>query len=548
MAASALISLSLVLAASAATLGEDQLATRTALLQAFDEAVTITPSADAPPVCLTGLVRDLEANWDLFQPADQQRMADFLAPWGGEGLGPRNIRPEGDEPPPPPPAERDEPCFGHQSGNYLLTDHFSVEWANGVDQADAEAFAEALEYSWEKEVDEFGWNRPDGTETYPMLAYIENNDSYSGAYTTVDYCNGEGYVPYIVAYSGCWYSASWADSMAAHEFNHTIQFSTSYAPEFWYWEASAIWMEEQVYPAHNYWAYYVDSFSANPHIGLTASSQGDYDIFYHMYGAGIFNFLLDNWYDGHDTVKGMWDYAGNRGGQYSLSIWDNVAGIDLDFEQVFIDFMAANTVMDYDEQRSFSDIDIHDTVSGLPDAGESGSSDEPQSLGLNYIRFDDSLGGNGGDLHVSFEGEAGPDRWFAVLVSTDSAEVAEIVEIDLDEANAGDGWIAFQGGDVYLVVSPWDESAVGYHYNWDNASSWSYTWTAELGDMGTQPGDSGEPDTGYDKIDDLPERPDDGDEDGIGLPSCGCAAGHGEGGALVGLLALAGLAVRRRRG
>jgi MYXO-CTERM domain-containing protein len=545
MSAILTLSLPLMMSAQAAQVDAQQL--RASLLQRFDE-VTDQQGLDAQQrgPCLTGLVTDLRDNWEIFEPSDQQRMASFLAPWGGGDLSPRNLRPHSDEPPPPPPADRDEPCFGHQSQHTLLTDHFSIEWDAGVDDDLAEAFAEALEYSWDKEVIEYGWNRPVGTDEYPMLAYISDNDNYAGAYTSVEYCSGEGYVPYIVAYSGSWSSPTWADDMAAHEFAHAIQFSTSYAPEFWYWEATAIWMEEQVYPNSNYWSYYVDAYTQNPWIGLTAQSQRDQEIFYHMYGGAIFNFFLDNWYEGHATVKGMWDYAAGRSGQYSLPVWDNVEGIgvDLDWYEVFPAFLAANTVMDYDEQSVFSGIDIHDSVTTLPDSGESTSSDEPESLGQNYIRFDDGLD-EGRDLHVTFQGEAGPDEWFAVLVSTEDRRVVETVRLELDENHQGEGWIAFQGGDVFLVVAPWDESASGYHYNWDNAQSWSYSWQAELGDE-SDPDDPGDTDdTGYDKVDDLPETPGD-DLGGVGMPGCGCATGGGAaGGALLAMLAVVGLARRR---
>ncbi len=542
MPATTLLALAILTGAQAASLDAEQIALREDLLARFEEATSQPlPTEGERGICLTGLVRELKDSWQLFEPSDQERMASVLAPWGNGTLSVLGPRAE-QEPPPPPPATQDEPCFGRQSSNYLLTDHFSVEWENGVSESTAEHFAESLEYSWQREVDELGWNRPLGTDTYPMLAYIAHDDGSAGAYTSVDRCDGD-YVPYIVAYSGSWYSTSWAEDMAAHEFAHTIQFSTSYALEFWYWEASAIWMEEQVYPTHNTWSYYVDAYNDTPWIGLNASSQRSYDIFYHMYGAAIFNFFLDNWYDGHDTVKGMWDYAETRGGYYSIPVWDNVEGIGLDFEEVFEGFLAANTVMDYDEQSAFSPIDIHQAITSLPASGESGTSDEPESLGQNYIRFDDSLGG-GGDLRVTFQGEAGPSEWFAVLVSTQNGAVAETVRLDLDGNHEGEGWIEFQDGDVYLVVAPWDHDAEGPHFNWDSAPSYAYSWQAELGDAG-DPEDPEDPnDTGYDKNDDLPATP--GDGAGVGMPGCGCASGGQVGsGALLALLGLMGLARRR---
>jgi MYXO-CTERM domain-containing protein len=129
-----------------------------------------------------------------------------------------------------------------------------------------------------------------------------------------------------------------------------------------------------------------------------------------------------------------------------------------------------------------------------------------------------------------------------VLVSTENRRVVETVRIELDASHLGEASIAFQGGDVYLVVAPWDESAAGYHYNWEYADSWGYSWTAELVDSG-DPEDPEDPeDTGYDKVDDLPETP----EGGVGMPGCGCTSGGAAGGgALLGLLGLLGLARRR---
>ncbi|MFH1470072.1 MAG: DUF6055 domain-containing protein [Pseudomonadota bacterium] len=532
----------LAFAAQAADHGVAQPVTREGLLAAFDAAVASPLDPERRPACLTGLVMDLKANWELLTPADQQRVAGFLAPWKGDGLSVRGAL-RGDAPPAPPPATHDAPCFGHQSSNYRLTDHFSIEWESDADADLVDAFAEALEHSFQREVNELGWTRPLGTDQYPMLAYLAHDDRYQGAYTTVDRCSNIGYVPYIVAYSGSWASASWADTMAAHEFNHTIQFSTSYAPEFWYWEATAIWMEEQVYPAANWWAYYVEAYTQRPDLGLTASDDRDQTLFYHMYGAAIFNFLLDNWFGGPDLVRQMWEDASHEWSQYDYPVWENVEGIGLDWEEVYRTFLAANTVMDYTEHATFPTITRHEQVTSLPGEGASSASDEPQSLGANYIRFDDSLAA-GGDLHVTIQVESGPEQWFVQLVSVEGSEVGEVVPIDVSSGE-GDAWIAFRGDDVYLVVSPWDDDAMGYHYDWTSAPSWSYTWQAELGDGGT--GDTGGDDTGYERIDDPPVRPEDGESHVI-TPPCSCATGHGPaGGVLLGLLALAGAAVRRQR-
>ena len=86
------------------------------------------------------------------------------------------------------------------------------------------------------------------------MVLVPRNNSYAGAYTTVEYCSGSGCMPYIVAYSGSFNSGNWWKTMACHELNHAIQFSYGFSHEFWWWEATATWIEEYVYPSFNDWA------------------------------------------------------------------------------------------------------------------------------------------------------------------------------------------------------------------------------------------------------------------------------------------------------
>ncbi len=548
----ALLSTLTVGAEEAAALTGLELAQRDDLLLAFQQAFEGDGRGlGGRPACLTPLVHELKTNWRLFDAQDRARMTAALAPWKTDLVEQEVVRsPGGAEPgqaPPPPAPLEEESCFGRQGSEYLLTEHFTVEWSGSVTQDMAEDFAEWIEYSYEVEVEELGWTEPAGNDQYPILVYIYPNDGYAGAYTSVEWCGGANtYVPYMVIYSGCWASQSWAKTVAAHEFNHVLQFSTSFGPEVWYWEATAVWAEEQVYPDYDYWRYDMEYYTEYPYLGLNTFDRNGYGTrFYHMYGASIFNFALDNHFGGPDMVRQMWDYAKRYYyNYYGLWVVDNVEGIDLEFDDVFVDFIASNTVMDYDEQNRYPDLAIQDEIDSLPAEGSSSSRYEPESLGVNTILFDKDLGEEGEELHVVFDGEDGPD-WYAVLVAIDANSVAEVVRLDLDSGGEGSGSIAFQGQEVYLVVSPKDDDAWGYHYDWND--SWEYSWSATLGapveDTGpTNPDD----DTGFD----LPARPEDGEgedgETGTTRPqSCGCAAG-GLGGA--GLLALLpALAVRRRR-
>ena len=534
----------LAVPSQAAGLTADEIARRDALLSTFDAVFTPADAQDVAavtgrPVCVTGLVKDLKDDWHLLTPADRERITQFLTPWKTDLADdpPRMAAGPGHE----------DSCHGQYGAYQLLGDHFVVEWDSSSVERYAKGFLEALEYAWDKEVDEFGWNPAASTPDYPILAYIYELDSYAGAYTSVEQCSGYGYVPYIVAYSGSFSWDTWADDMAAHEFNHALQFSTSMAPDFWFWESTATWIEDDVWPSHNTWSDYTSAYSQWPYIGMNAWSDRDEAIFYHMYGMAVFNFYLEEYEGGHAMIRDLWNWAGDHSRSYMEEpVWDMAAGLGYDWEEVVTGFMAVVTVMDFADRSYFYPVEVQETVTALPGSGSPFASEAPQSLGQNFVVFDDALFGSGEDLHVVFDGEDGV-RWMAVLVAEDGAEVGESLVMELDEAGAGEAWITPQDGDVTLVVTPWDEDAYGTAYDWDRADTFSYDWSAELG---AEPEDTSAPEDTGPADTDLPERPDGGgdDEDDVGLPSCGCAAAAPTGGraAYLGLL-LAAVAVARRR-
>lgn len=469
--------------------------------------------------CLTGLVMELRANWALFTPAERARMTAALSPFKADLLDPM---PESAAVPPPA-GEPTDTCFGQQGDNRLTGAHFAVEWDEGsVTEAIAQGFLDDLEYARDVEVDEQGWKPVSSDASYLMLAFIDDHAT-GGAYTTVDVCHGL-YAPYIVAGNDAVKYGTWTDEMAAHELVHAIQFNYSFAPEFWWWEATATYVQSQVRDSTN-WADYLSGYTSQPYIAMGSSSQSDQDVFWHMYGLSIFGHYLADFHGGRDTVRETWENAESERGQYNYGGKDIVEDLGLDWETTYIDFITKNVSMEYDQQRYFPDIDTSDKASSFPaDGGEDGNQ-RPQGYGQNYIKFE---GGNGsGDLHVTFSGDTDVD-WALVLAETDGSVVTSSVSVIAED---GAGEITFPGygdEDVYLVVSPMDAAD----------TKRDYTWTAELV-SGAPPEDSG----GEDSADDVTRGGLDGGGDASG---CGCAAAPGPSG--LGLLVgLAGLALARRR-
>ncbi len=527
----------------AASPDADEIARSDALLSAFDAVFTPADVGEVTattgrPLCVTGLVEALKDDWHLLPAADRQRVTHLLTPWKVDLADepPRSAAVPGHE----------DSCHGQYGAYQLLGEHFVVEWDSTRVAEYAPGFLEALEYAWDKEVEEYGWNMPNSTPDYPILAYIYDYSSYAGAYTSVEYCSGYGYVPYIVAYSGSFSWDVWADDMAAHEFNHAIQFSTALALDFWFWESTATWVEDDVYPSHNTWSDYVSAYTEQPWIAQNAWSQDDYEIFYHMYGMAIFNFYLEEYVGGHELVRDMWNWAGDHSwGYMEEPLWNVAAGMGYDWGEWMRGFMAVATVMDFTDRAYFPSVRIQDTVTELPSSGTSVPATEPESLGQNFVVFDDGLFASREALHVTFDGEDGVP-WYVILVAEEGHAVGETVVMEVDDLGMGEAWIAPRDGDVTMVVSPWDDQAYGNEYNWSRTPSYAYTWTAELAEP-PPPEDTGPTEDTSDGDTDGGDS--EGDGDGIGLPSCGCAAAPASSprGAFAGLLLAAAALLRRRR-
>lgn len=489
---------------------------------------------ELPGACLTSTVAELKLHWDEFTPAQRAELTRLLAPGKADLFEPLT---RADAAPPPPDATNS--CFGQQKANRLLGSRFVVEWDSGIDSDTAQDFLDALEYAYDVEIDQLGWRAPAGADRYLLPAYVERGN-YAGAYTTVGTCGGD-YLPYIVAYAGSFSSGNWYETMALHEFNHALQFNYSFAPEFFWWEATATYIEEQVLPNSNWWSTYVVGYSQNPQLAMSAYSQSDQDVFYHMYGMSIWGFYLDEYQGGPDIVRQTWEAAVDERGQYNFSMEEMLDELGIDFLGAYTDFTARNAAMEYREHRYYTSVDTVDSVSKLPADGGSSSRTAPAGYGQNYIKFKASAGDGEKTLTVHFHGDSGAD-WLAQLVEVNNTSVLRTA---VGTVNAGEATIeleAFGDQDVYLVVSPLQ----------NNDRTKDYTWEAELTEPPpTDTGDSGAENGGDTGADNGGDTGDDGDTDGevtkFSLAGCGCATGGNPAQGAVALLGLAGLVALRRR-
>ncbi|MEC7241241.1 MAG: hypothetical protein VXW32_08365 [Myxococcota bacterium] len=421
--------------------------------------------------CGTGLVLEIQENWERFTHEQQRRMKPYISERPPlHELGPVEEETSFLAAPSETcfdayPSRR--PSWAGDGENRIVTEHFSVEWdGNAISESKAQSFADALEHSWEVEFDELGWRRPARSGQWLTLAYVSGGN-YSGAVTSVESCGGD-YIPFIVAGKSAFSQGTWYQDMAGHELNHASQFSYGYGHEFYFWESTATWIEEYLYPNHNAWSPYISGYSQAPHLAINKSSQQDQDVFYHMYGMAIFNFYLDEYVGGPELIEELWEYSRSNGTQYDLWIGSVLEDKGFDWAEIYDGFIAANAVMDYAESAYFPDVARADSVNNFPAEGGNSGAEKPEGYGQNYVRVRTGKASDEfPDLSVVFDG-ANSVEWSVQLVGERDGEVADVVRMEVVEGTGGGVFPDIGEFDnIWMVVSPLTTKTKAFNYSWE---------------------------------------------------------------------------------
>ena len=202
----------------------------------------------------------------------------------------------------------------------LESTNFAAWWSDPqIDREQARAALDGLEEAWALYIDTLGHRVPPGAEQHRVNLYISTgfdipSPQWSGAYADLD---GEGYAYMVIngRFVADWLLQPQVRHMLAHEFHHDIQFGTGAfrtADALWYWEASAEWAAQALYP---------DSRLSYAHVGTYALAT-EYPVFFrgdpdhvsfldvHHYGASIFLRHLSDRFDMPALVRDTWESAG----------------------------------------------------------------------------------------------------------------------------------------------------------------------------------------------------------------------------------------------
>lgn len=363
-----------------------------------------------------------------------------LALWGKSG-GPNKCAPLPNPPPPSADGKQSRDAYG-SFPSQRETPNFIIKWGalDGFSFEDVDALAEALETSWSHEIDALGYPVPLGANTYKVNVYIGDTHPLSPpinanakAYVNLD---PDGY-PQLVFSGKHLGNHSTVSLTAAHEFFHAIQWHANddyaYGPEepaSWYWEATAVWMENEVFSDNLEYGRHIASFLFYPEYPLnffTLPSTGALSET-HAYGAFLFPRYLSEHGPGHALLRES--FTDSKGQDDPLDVLDRLmkdSGTSLN--EQFFSFIQRNATLNYAHRASYiAHLDTYGgylsvyshrpsgVLSDYNDQWKSNLEDFPVSLSANYWEIRPTQTPFTIDIESFDEGE-----WHAAIVTFDGS-------------------------------------------------------------------------------------------------------------------------------
>lgn len=432
--------------------------------------------------------------------------------------------------PAPPPAallqERDAfGTFPHEASS----DHFVMKWGDAVrvDEDDVQSALVALELAWTAEIDVMGHPAPPTTDAYRMNVYVGDSDPAApDSYGAAGYYNRdpEGFPFLMLAPSTL--GSSYEATTTAHEFYHAIQDGTgayTYSgDDAWFWEASAMWMEGEVYPDDPDYFTFLFGFALLPHLSVVYFDYPDTGSLpeYHQYGAMILPRYCSEVLGEQTIVRDAWIDPGDaRTPLEALLLGLGARGYDPAAEIArFAAHMAAYDFEDgaamsrsvEGQERAFSSTaePLAGTVDGVTD-GAVEAAEPVQAYGYEVVAWNHAAEGH---FRVTVAGDATSDAgadgsWGFTLVREradgpvyDPIEAGGWLDVDLSSEDRS-AWIV-----AAVTTDPVLEPSLTAH---------TFRWTYAVEER--PPGDTG----------DAPAADTSGDDPKDEAPSvaCGCASG-----------------------
>ncbi len=459
--------------------------------------------------------------------------------------------------PPPPDGKLLRDAYGVP--NKLESDNFVIRWGSGVSTSNAQAMLDAFELSWAVELIEMDHPPPPGSDTHKFNVYVGRTggntpDHYgaAGYFNTDD----EGW-PMIVLNPSTVSDPEYGETTVAHEFYHSVQYATgsySYEDEAaWFWEATASWIEAEVYPDNPGYVVFLFGYALLPYLEVNFFDYPDSGALqeYHQYGAFIWPRYLAEFVGDWRVVRNAWVEPQTLQDDPMVALQAEVEDLGADLDVAFMDFAARNVTWDYahgDWYEAYVDgyADYYPSqdarvvleVDGAGTDGPWSPADAvtPRRYGYNVIRIED-LDEDG--VEVEFvgdeEGSRGGPASFGVTVVHVAGGVASYEVLGHAVTSVGETVDVSGDDETYVVIGAWTADL-----RWDETFDYEIALTAgEGGGDGGGDGGGGGDDGGDLSL---------GDVTGKEFDLSSCSTGPRSApvgiGLLVGLLGMAG---RRRR-
>ncbi len=253
--------------------------------------------------------------------------------------------------------------------------NFVVKWGDsgGVEDADADLVLDLFEAAWAVEIDAMGHAPPAGAVTWRFNVYLGDTGDgtpptygYAGYYTV----DAEGW-PMVVLNPAA-LAGGYASGTTAHEFYHAVQHATGAYLEdpdaAWWWEATAMWVEGEVWPDDPDESTFTFGVGLAPQLPLWSVERFEDGNLaeYHPYGAFLFPRFLTDVLGDRALVTETWTDAGGVATPQAL------LAQRLDFGETFSAFIAHNARWDYPDGALYAaNVDTwRDTFRDDPDAAE----------------------------------------------------------------------------------------------------------------------------------------------------------------------------------
>lgn len=439
--------------------------------------------SSTPGKCATPILREVVRNWGILSPQVKTDLTAYLALLSRPSLS--------------------GPELTYDTAHFQI--HYTTSGKDAADPGYIEAMGAELENVWAAELGAMGWLQPpsdqtaDGDPDYDV--YVEDMRYYG--YTFGDGKADQGIQPGDnenspdVVELNAWHSYIGLENdyhdfpctpldcigvTAAHEFNHAIQFGYDAWEETWLMEATATWMEDEVYDHVNDNLAYLRFYFDDPDLCLPSLSP------YRYYADWILMRFISEHHGGQSTVRNVWEHSVNYDSYHGFfafnALSDGLSAIGTSLPSVFAGFTAANYVMStcptnepycYEEAHSYPDVHVEESIDFDGEAVHYESWDGVENYGADYIEIDPSVD----SIMVSVAGSAAMTAYAAQIVALQGG-TATVIPIPMSGAPAA--------GSALVDTSVYDSLALVVMNVTPAAGACSDSSYSVILDIGTTPG------------------------------------------------------------